>query len=311
MAAATTNVSLRKIRVIGVPLDLGQSRRGVDMGPSAVRVAGLEARLEALGFVVEDAGNIAVAFPEQKKEGHPNAKYLKEITATCTKHAELVLKTLEAGKTPVVLGGDHSVAVGTVAGVSEFFRRQNQKLGLLWIDAHADINTPESSPSGNVHGMPLAAIMGLGPPELANIFGYSPKVAPENCVLVGVRDIDAAEKENVRKAGIEVYTMRDIDERGMRAVMEEALRAAGRGTAGYHVSLDMDWVDPEDAPGVGTPVRGGATYREAHLAMEIIADHGRLTSFEIVEVNPVIDEHNQTANLAVELTLSVFGKKIL
>jgi arginase len=311
MATVSTNVAGRKIRVIGVPLDLGQSRRGVDMGPSAVRVAGLEARLEALGFVVEDAGNIAVAIPEQKKEGHPNAKYLKEITATCTKHAELVLKTMEAGKTPIVLGGDHSIAVGTVAGVSEFLRRQSQKLGLLWIDAHTDINTPESSPSGNVHGMPLAAIMGLGPPELANIFGYSPKVAPENCVLVGVRDIDATEKENVRKAGIEVYTMRDIDERGMRAVMEEALRAAGRGTAGYHVSLDMDWVDPEDAPGVGTPVRGGATYREAHLAMEIIADHGRLTSFEIVEVNPVIDEHNRTANLAVELTLSVFGKKIL
>jgi len=309
--ASAANVSPRRIRVIGVPLDLGQSRRGVDMGPSAVRVAGLEARLEALGHVVEDAGNIAVAIPEQKKEGHPNAKYLKEITATCTKHAELVLKTLEAGKTPMVLGGDHSVAVGTVAGVAEFLRRQNQKLGLIWIDAHTDINTPESSPSGNVHGMPLAAIMGLGPPELANIFGFSPKIASENCVLVGVRDIDAAEKENVRKAGIEVYTMRDIDERGMRAVMEDALRAAGRGTAGYHVSLDMDWVDPEDAPGVGTPVRGGATYREAHLAMEIIADHGRLTSFEIVEVNPVIDEHNQTADLAVELTLSVFGKKIL
>jgi arginase len=311
MATAAPNLSGRKIRVIGVPLDLGQSRRGVDMGPSAVRVAGLEARLEALGFVVEDAGNIAVAIPEQKKEGHPNAKYLKEITATCTKHAELVLKTLEAGKTPVVLGGDHSVAVGTVSGVSEFFHRQHQKLGLLWIDAHADINTPESSPSGNVHGMPLAAIMGLGPLELANIFGFSPKISQENCVLVGVRDIDAAEKENVRKAGIEVYTMRDIDERGMRTVIEEALRAAGRGTAGYHVSLDMDWVDPEDAPGVGTPVRGGATYREAHLAMEIIADHGRLTSFEIVEVNPVIDERNQTADLAVELTLSVFGKKIL
>jgi arginase len=311
MASAATNISPRKIRVIGVPLDLGQSRRGVDMGPSAVRVAGLEARLEALGFVVEDAGNIAVSIPEQKKEGDPRAKYLKEIVATCTKHGELVLKTLESGKTPMVLGGDHSVAVGTVAGVSAFLRRQHQKLGLLWIDAHTDINTPESSPSGNVHGMPLAAIMGLGPPELANIFGFSPKVAPENCVLVGVRDIDAAEKENVRKAGIEVYTMRDIDERGMRAVMEDALRAAGRGTAGYHVSLDMDWVDPEDAPGVGTPVRGGATYREAHLAMEIIADHGRLISFEIVEVNPVIDEHNQTANLAVELTLSVFGKKIL
>ncbi|PYX92957.1 MAG: arginase [Acidobacteria bacterium] len=306
-----SNITPRKIRVIGVPLDLGQSRRGVDMGPSAVRVAGLEARLEALGHVVEDAGNIAVAIAEQKKEGDPHAKYLKEITATCTKHAELVLKTLEAGKVPIVLGGDHSVAAGTVAGVAEFHRRQNQKIGLLWIDAHSDINTPDSSPSGNVHGMPLAAIMGLGPPELSNIFNFSPKVNPENCVLVGVRDIDAIEKENIRRAGVEVFTMRDIDERGMRAVIEEALRMAGRGTAGYHVSLDMDWIDPEDAPGVGTPVRGGATYREAHLAMEIIADHARMLGFEIVEVNPVIDEHNRTADLAVELTLSAFGKKIL
>jgi len=305
------NITPKKIRVIGVPLDLGQSRRGVDMGPSAVRVAGLEARLEQLGHVVEDGGNVAVAIPEQKKEGHPNAKYLKEITATCTKHAELVLKTLEAGKVPLSLGGDHSMAVGSVAGVAEFHRKHDQRIGLIWIDAHTDINTPESSPSGNVHGMPLAAIMGLGPPELANIYNFSPKVKPENCVLVGVRDIDAIERENVHRAGIEVLTMRDIDERGMRTVMEEALRMAGRGTAGYHVSLDMDWIDPEDAPGVGTPVRGGATYREAHLAMEIIADHGRMLSFEIVEVNPVIDEHNQTADLAVEMALSAFGKKIL
>ena len=301
----------KKIRVIGVPLDLGQNRRGVDMGPSAVRVAGLEARLEAIGHVVEDAGNIPVAIAEQKKEGDPSAKYLKEITQTCTREAELVVKTLEAGKIPIVLGGDHSIAAGTVSGVSEFFRRQNQQIGLIWIDAHADINTPATSPSGNVHGMPLAAIMGMWPSELANIFGFTPKIAPEHCVLVGVRDIDDTEKENIRKAGIEVFTMRDIDERGMRVVMEEALRMAGRGTAGYHISLDMDWIDPEDAPGVGTPVRGGATYREAHLAMEIIADHGRMLSFEIVEVNPVIDEHNRTASLAVELTLSAFGKKIL
>jgi arginase len=308
---SSSSITPRKIRVIGVPLDLGQSRRGVDMGPSAVRVAGLEARLEALGHVVEDGGNVAVAIPEQKKEGHPNAKYLKEITATCTKHAELILKTLEAGKIPISLGGDHSMAVGSVAGAAEFYRKQDQKIGLIWIDAHTDINTPESSPSGNVHGMPLAAIMGLGPPELSNIYNFSPKVRPENCVLVGVRDIDAIEKDNVHRAGIGVLTMRDIDERGMRTVMEEALRMAGRGTAGYHVSLDMDWIDPEDAPGVGTPVRGGATYREAHLAMEIIADHGRMLSFEIVEVNPVIDEHNRTADLAVELALSAFGKKIL
>jgi arginase len=309
--AAFTSIIPRKIRVIGVPLDLGQSRRGVDMGPSAVRVAGLEARLEALGHIVEDSGNVPVAIPEQKKEGDPNAKYLKEITATCTKSAELVLKTLEAGKVPIILGGDHSVAAGTVAGVAEFYRKQDQRIGLIWIDAHSDINTPETSPSGNVHGMPLAAIVGLGPAELGNILNFSPKVNPENCVLVGIRDVDAHEKENIRKAGVEVFTMRDIDERGMRSVMEEALRMAGRGTAGYHVSLDMDWIDPEDAPGVGTPVWGGATYREAHLAMEIIADHGRMLSFEIVEVNPVIDEHNQTADLAVELTLSAFGKKIL
>ena len=309
------NVVSKKIKILGVPLDLGQSRRGVDMGPSAVRVAGLEARLEELGHVVEDGGNIAVAIAEQKKSGDPHAKYLKEITATCTKHAETVLKTLEAGKFPLVLGGDHSVAAGTVAGVAEFFRQQRrvqeQKIGLIWIDAHADINTPETSPSGNVHGMPLAAIMGLGPAELADIYGFKPKVHPENCVLVGVRDVDMREKENIKETGIEVYTMRDIDERGMRTVIEEALRVAGRGTAGYHVSLDMDWIDPEDAPGVGTPVRGGASYREAHLAMEIIADHGRMTSFEIVEVNPVIDEHNRTADLAVELALSAFGKKIL
>jgi arginase len=309
------NIVPKKIRILGVPLDLGQSRRGVDMGPSAVRVAGLEARLEALGHVVEDGGNVAVAFPEQKKEGDPRAKYLKEIAFTCSKHAEMVVKTLEAGKFPLTLGGDHSVAAGTVAGVAEFFRQQRrvqeQKIGLIWIDAHADINTPETSPSGNVHGMPLAAIMGLGPADLSNIYDFSPKVHAENCVLVGVRDIDAREKENIKKTGIEVYTMRDIDERGMRTVIEEALRIAGRGTAGYHVSLDMDWIDPEDAPGVGTPVRGGASYREAHLAMEIISDHGRMVSFEIVEVNPVIDEHNRTADLAVELTLSAFGKKIL
>jgi arginase len=301
----------RKIRVIGVPLDLGQSRRGVDMGPSAVRVAGLEARLEALGHTVEDAGNISVAIAEQHNEGDPHAKYLKEIAATCTRHAALVLETLEADKVPMVLGGDHSVAAGTVAGVAQFYHRQERKIGLIWIDAHTDINTPETSPSGNVHGMPLAASVGLGPPELSDIFGFSPKVAPQNCVLVGVRDIDAVEKQNVLRAGIGVFTMRDIDERGMRTVMEEALRMVGRGTAGYHVSLDMDWIDPEDAPGVGTPVRGGATYREAHLAMEIIADHGRLLSFEIVEVNPVIDEHNRTAELAVELAASAFGKKIL
>src|ERR1700728_3243968 len=302
----------RRIRVLGVPLDLGASRRGVDMGPSAMRVAGLEARLEALGHQVTDGGNIQVAIAETQAFGSANARYLKQIADTCTHVAEAVQKALEEGRTPLVLGGDHSLAAGSVSGVAEFYRRQGQKIGVIWMDAHTDINTPETSPSGNVHGMPLAALLGLGPELLGNIYGYSPKVAAENTVLIGVRDVDAAERENIKRAGVaEVYTMRDIDERGMRTVMEEALRAAGRGTAGYHLSLDMDWIDPEDAPGVGTPVRGGATYREAHLAMEILADHGRLLSFEIVEVNPVIDEHNRTADLAVELACSAFGKKIL
>ena len=308
----TQALPTRRIRVMGVPLDMGASRRGVDMGPLAMRVAGLEARLEALGHQVTDGGNIRVEIAETRTSGNKSARYLTEIAETCTRTAEAVVKTLEEGMTPLMLGGDHSLAAGSVSGVAEFYRRKKEKIGVVWIDAHSDINTPETSPSGNVHGMPLAALLGLGPEPLGSIFGYSPKMAAENTVLIGVRDIDAGERENIRRAGLaEVYTMRDIDERGMRAVMEEALRAAGRGTAGYHVSLDMDWIDPEDAPGVGTPVRGGATYREAHLAMEILADHGRLLSFEIVEVNPVIDEHNRTADLAVELACSAFGKKIL
>jgi arginase len=248
---------------------------------------------------------------ETESEGDPHAKYLKEITETCAAQAELVIQTLEAGKIPLTLGGDHSIAAGTVSGVAEFYRRKRQRVGLLWIDAHSDINTPDTSPSGNVHGMPLGAIMGLFHSPLSDLYDFSPKVRPENCVLVGIRDVDEHERENIRSSGVHTFTMRDIDERGMRAVMEEALRLAGRGTVGYHVSLDLDWIDPEDAPGVGTPVWGGATYREAHLAMEIIADHGRMLSFELVEVNPVLDERNQTAELAVELALSVFGKKIL
>lgn len=304
--------SSRRIRVIGVPLDLGASRRGVDMGPSAVRVAGLAARLEALGHQVTDGGNIRVEIAETQIPGNKNAHYLDEIAATCRCTGEAVQKALEQGMTPLILGGDHSVAAGSVAGAAEFYRRRGEKIGLLWIDAHSDINTPETSPSGNVHGMPLAALLGLGPDLLANLFDYAPKIAPQNAVLIGVRDIDLPERENLRRSGIgRVYTMRDIDERGMRTVMEEALQAVGNGTAGYHVSLDMDWIDPEEAPGVGTPVRGGATYREAHLAMEIIADDGHMCSFEVVEVNPVIDEHNRTADLAVELACSAFGKKIL
>jgi arginase len=310
----------RSIRILGVPLDLGASRRGVDMGPSAVRVAGLQARLESLGHKVIDGGNIHVALAEQHQCGDAHAKYLEPIRATCADLAVQVQQALAHGQTPVVLGGDHSLAAGTVSGVAEHFRRTKKKIGLVWMDAHADCNTPETSPSGNIHGMPLAALLGLGPLPLRDLLGWQPKISAENTVLVGVRDIDAAEKENIRRAGVAaVYTMRDIDERGMRAVMEEALRIASRDTAGYHVSMDMDWVDPEDAPGVGTPVRGGATYREAHLAMEILADASRhptqsasgMVSFELVEVNPVIDERNRTAQLAVELIASAFGKKIL
>jgi len=301
------------IAIIGAPMDLGAGRRGVDMGPSALRLANLNEKLGSLGYVVGDLGNVTVDQPETSPTGSTHARYLPQIARTCTRLAAIVEKAAADGRVPLVLGGDHSVAIGTVTGMARHFRRKGKKkLGLIWIDAHADINTPETSPSGNVHGMPLAALLGLGPDPLSSLLDFSPKVQPDNVVLVGVRDIDATEKENIRRAGIsEVYTMRDIDERGMRAVMEEALRAAGRGTAGYHVSLDMDWIDPEDAPGVGTPVRGGATYREAHLAMEIIADHGRMLALEVVEVNPVIDEHNRTATLAVELISSAFGKKIL
>jgi arginase len=302
---------MRKVKIIGVPLDLGQERRGVDMGPSALRVAGLNDRVRELGFEVEDAGNLHVPIREMQSAGDLHAKYLNEIADTCKRHASWVLRTLRQGYLPLVLGGDHSIAAGTVAGVSEFYRRKGKKVGLIWVDAHADMNTPESSPSGNIHGMPLACCLGYGPPELTRLFGSSPSIAPRNAVLVGVREVDAQEKPIVSQSGLTVYTMRAIDERGLRTVMQEAIAIADRDTAGFCVTLDMDFVDPSEAPGVGTPVRGGATYREAHLVMEMIADAGRMLSLEIVEVNPVIDVANKTAALAVELSLSALGKKIL
>ena len=299
------------IAIIGAPLDLGQGRRGVDMGPSAVRVANLNSRLGSLGYIVEDLGNVPVEQAESSPEGHPHAKYLPQIAAACERLANLVSETLARGNFPLVLGGDHSVAAGTVSGVSQYFRNSRQKVGLIWLDAHADMNTPESSPSGNVHGMPLACIAGMGPPELAGIFGYRPKIEPGNIVIVGLRDVDQMEKPHVRESGVRAFTMRHIDERGLRFVMEEAIRVASDGAAAIHVSLDMDFVDPRDAPGVGTPVRCGATYREAHLAMEMICDSGRMVSMEVVEVNPAIDESNRTADLAVELVMSGLGKRIL
>jgi arginase len=300
-----------KVRIIGVPMDLGASRRGVDMGPSALRVAGLQSRMKQLGRQVEDIGNILVRQPEEQHYGEKNAKYLEEISETCKGVAGMVRKTLDEDLFPLVLGGDHSIAVGTTAGVVAHFQEQAKRVGMIWLDAHGDMNTPETSPSGNVHGMPLASIMGYGPPELTELAGIKPMVEPRNVALVGVRELDAKERRLMKESGVHVFTMRDVDERGMREVMTEALRFASDDTAGVAVSLDMDFVDPSDAPGVGTPVRGGVTYREAHLALEMIADTRSMVSFELVEINPVIDLHNTTALLGVELILSGLGKKIL
>jgi arginase len=300
-----------KIRIIGVPMDLGASRRGVDMGPSALRVAGLQARLKQLGRQVEDSGNVIVPQPEEQPYGEKRARYLDEISQACKGLADAVKKTLEEDMVPLVLGGDHSIAVGTAAGTAAHFNKTSKRIGVIWLDAHGDMNTPDSSPSGNIHGMPLASIMGYGPPELTDLAGINPMVEPRSVALVGIRDLDSKERRLVKDSGVRVFTMRDIDERGMRDVMAEALRFAGDDTAGIAVSLDMDFVDPSDAPGVGTPVRGGVTYREAHLALEMIADSKLMASFELVEINPVIDLHNTTATLGVELVLSGLGKKIL
>jgi arginase len=274
-------------------------------------LANLNEKLSTLGYEVEDLGNVTVDQPETSPVGPSNARYLSQIAHTCTRLAEIVEKAAQVGRVPLVLGGDHSVAVGTVAGMSRHFHQQGKKLGLIWIDAHADMNTPESSPSGNVHGMPLACLIGLGPPELTHIGGCVPIVEPGSVAIIGLRSVDEVERQNVRGAGVHAFTMRDIDERGLRSVIREAIEIASAGTAGFHLSFDMDAVDPREAPGVGTPVRGGITYREAHLAMETICDSGLMVSMEVVEVNPVIDEANRTALLAVELVMSAMGKRIL
>jgi arginase len=299
------------IAILGVPLDLGAGRRGVDMGPSALRLAGLNARLAGLGYRVEDLGNVNVGQPESSHPGARNARYLPAIAATCRELASQVEKAADAGSFPLVVGGDHSVAVGTVSGMAASWRKRGGRLGVVWLDAHTDMNTPRSSSSGNVHGMPLACLVGEGPRELTHLYDFAPKVEPANVAVVGIRDVDLNEKPIVRKSGVRVFTMRDIDERGMRAVMHDAVAVAGEGTSGIHLSLDMDGVDPREAPGVGTPVRGGFSYREAHLAMEILCDSRLLRSMEVVEVNPILDEANRTAQLAVELVLSAMGKRIL
>ena len=299
------------IAVIGAPMDLGAGRRGVDMGPSALRVAGLNQKLAELGYQAEDLGNVVVDQPESLPAGPTHARYLPQIAHTCARLAEMVERAADQGQVPLVLGGDHSAAIGTAAGMSRHLGKSGKKLGLLWMDAHADMNTPDSSPSGNIHGMPLACIIGLGPAELTGMSGNVPMVDPENVAIVGLRSVDDIERFNVRGAGVHPFTMRDIDERGMRAVMQEAIHAVSSGTSGFHLSFDLDAVDPGEAPGVGTPVHGGITYREAHLAMEIICDSGLMTSLEMVELNPVLDIANRTAILGVELLMSALGKRIL
>ena len=302
---------MSKISIVGVPMDLGADRRGVDMGPSALRYADLNERLQTLGYEVDDLGDMDVIIPETRHFGDPHAKYLKEIADACTHLANLVLEIHMDHRTPIVLGGDHSIAVGTMSGMAESFRRQNAKIGLMWFDAHADFNTPQISPSGNVHGMPMAAIMGYGPIELTRIFGFSPKIQPERAVMIGIREVDPQERELVKSSGVRVFTMKEIDRRGIGSVMDEALSIVTKDTDGFSVTLDADFLDPYESPGVATPVRGGADYREAHLAMEMVADTKKMVSFEIAEINPILDVQNKTAHFGMELILSAFGKQIL
>jgi arginase len=301
----------RPVHIIGVPLDLGGNRRGVDMGPSALRIAGLHEKIESLGVAVVERGDIASPIPEVKSSGDPHKRYIREIARVCQKLYDASTQALDKGAIPLVLGGDHSLAAGSIAAPAEFARRQNKPLGLLWIDAHGDMNTPASSPSGNVHGMPLAALLGNEPAELSRIGGHSPKVVPEKTVLIGIRNLDNVEKKEVRDSRVHVFTMKEIDRQGIASVMEQALAIAGAGTAGIHVSFDLDVCDPSIAPGVGTPVKGGLDYREAHVVMEMIADSGLLTSLDLVEVNPILDIKNETAVLGAELAASAFGLKIL
>jgi len=301
----------KKGRIIGVPMDLGAGRRGVDMGPSAIRIAGLNQAMALLGYEVSDAGNVHVHPPEAVEEMNPRARYLSQIAAATEELAAMTEGALEDDALPVVLGGDHSIAIGSVAGVASYYRKKKKRIGIIWLDAHTDSNTPETSPSGNIHGMPLAALLGYGARELTHVAGFAPKVLPENTAIIGARSIDPGERAFLKSLGIRVFTMSELDERGMADVVLEAVEIASSNTIGLHVTMDMDFLDPFYAPGVGTPERGGATYREAHLAMEKIAESGRVLSVELTEVNPMFDSANQTALLAVELILSALGKKIL
>jgi arginase len=303
---------MANLRIIGVPMDLGTSRRGVDMGPFALRYADLRERLEKQGHSVEDTGNVTVSMREDAEHGaQRGAKYLGAITDVCRDVAARTRAALEAGRTPLVLGGDHSLAAGSIAGAAAHLAASGKKLGVVWIDAHGDVNTPGSSHSGNVHGMPLAHLLGHGDQALASLTGVSPAITADNLALVGVRDLDDAERDHIAAWKLSAYSMRVLDERGVRAVMADVIERVSRNTAGIWISLDLDVVDPTVAPGVGTAAPGGMTWREAHLAMELLADTGKIVGMDLVEANPVLDVRNQTAELGAQLALSAFGKRIL
>ena len=308
---ATQQAMKGHVSILGVPLCYGADMAGVELGPAVLRVAGLDQRIAKLGYGVRDLGDLRLEQTHKSVKTNDRLKHLPEIASACEQLAVAVRNVLAAGECPIILGGDHSIAIGSVAGVSSHCRARGETLGLIWFDAHADMNTPDTTPSGNIHGMPLAALLGFGAPELTNVAGFSPKLDPTLCAHVGARDIDAGERELIRKLGIRFFTMREIDERGMTACMDEAIAIASRGSAGYAVTFDVDVLDPGDAPGSGTLVRGGLTYREAHLAMEKIAEAGGMISLEVVEINTALDVNNKTAQLGVELILSALGKTIL
>lgn len=297
----------RVVEILGVPVDYGANRRGVGMGPTAFRLASLAERLEDEGIAFVDSGDITAPSGARRK---PRPTSEKEVFEVCSRLADAVERSLRAGRKPLVLGGDHSIAIGTVAGVSRHFRARKMRLGLLWIDAHGDMNTPATSPSGNIHGMPLAVSLGAGSRRLVRLGGFAPKVEAARTALVGIRNLDDDERENIARFGVHVFTMKDIDRRGLASVMDEAIQLVSKGADGVHVSFDMDSIDPQVAPGVGTAVPGGLSYREAHLVMELISDARVSASLEVVETNPFLDVRNSTARLGVELILSALGKSI-
>jgi arginase len=301
----------KKVALVGVPMDLGGGRRGVDMGPSAIRIAGLEEGVRSLGLGFVDRGNVSVREPESRIPKNPKARFLDEIAECCGRLRAKVEMILAANEFPLVVGGDHSIACGTVAGISSHYHKKGQKIGLIWFDAHGDMNTPESSESGNIHGMPLAACIGRGLPELVRLGDRVPMVDVEKAVLIGARTLDPREKQEIKDSGIHVFTLKDIDMHGIHKVMKMAIEIACSGTAGFHLSFDMDGTDPSVAPGVGTPVMGGTTYRESHLIMEHAAESGRLLGLEITEINPILDNQNATARVAVDLAMSALGKAVL